>query len=161
MEQGSAPEEVMRHLNRAIERDAPSNRFVTLFLADLRPASHTARCVNAGHAPAPLVVRRDARLERILSSGPPLGVLPGHAHAAAEVRLEPGDLLVACTDGVTELENARGEMFGVERLESYLLSAVGRSPEAVRRGLLQRLEEFASGADRLDDLTLIVLRRDE
>lgn len=160
MEQGPAPDALVAHLGRAVERDAPSNRFVTLFLAELHPEENMAKCINAGHAPAPLRVRRTGQLERIESSGPPLGIRPDFTYAVTEIRLEPGDLLVACTDGVTELENSRGEMFGQERLESFLVEAAGREPGALRRDLLHRLEEFAAGMERLDDLTLVVLRRD-
>lgn len=160
MEQGLALESLMAHLGRAMARDAPSNRFVTLFVASLDPGEGLAKCINAGHAPAPAIVRRSGRLERIASCGPPLGILPDFQYPVIEVRLEPGDLLAACTDGITELESPEGEMFGDERLEAFLREVSGGEPEAVRRGLLTRLEEFAAGADRPDDLTLMVLRRE-
>jgi sigma-B regulation protein RsbU (phosphoserine phosphatase) len=74
------------------------------------------------------------------------------------VRLEPGDAVVAYTDGVIEARSASGEEFQSERLESYLAGCRGADAEAVLQGLLNRLEDFTGDTPQYDDVTVLALR---
>jgi sigma-B regulation protein RsbU (phosphoserine phosphatase) len=159
VETGPSPRRLIDQLNLAMAQRAPSNRFATLFLMELDPTIHRARCVNAGHAPPPVVVRADASIEPIASGGPPLGVLPGFEFEVTTLELGPGDLLVACSDGVTETANEAGELFGDDRLLELLRRRAGQSPEAVCRAIQRALADHAAGAGSTDDLTIVVLQR--
>jgi sigma-B regulation protein RsbU (phosphoserine phosphatase) len=77
------------------------------------------------------------------------------------LKLGPGDFVFACTDGVTDLENPEGEMYGEERLKELLRSVARRTPAEIRRVLDASLEEFAGGSRRPDDLSYILVRRDD
>src|SRR5207245_8473059 len=82
-----------------------ADRFVTLVAAVLDPGSHTVTLVNAGH-PSPLIYHRATRtVEEAISTaaaGLPLGVLDGFEYGSCQISLEPGDSILAFTDGVTE-----------------------------------------------------------
>jgi phosphoserine phosphatase RsbU/P len=73
------------------------------------------------------------------------------------IRLEPGDVLLLYTDGITEARNAAREFFGTERLAQALLQHGQQSPEAVRDAVLEAALTFAD--EQLDDMTVVVVRR--
>ncbi len=147
-------------LNAATVRAAPDNRFITLFLAALEPRTHRLRCVNAGHSPLPLVVHADKTVEEIATCGPPLGIAPGIEYRVVEVRLEPGDFVVACSDGATDARDAAGDFFGEERLKSLVLTLGGFEAEEIRRRIEEAVRAHAAGLPLADDLTLVVLQRE-
>jgi sigma-B regulation protein RsbU (phosphoserine phosphatase) len=93
-------------------------------------------------------------------SGLPIGLIPGTDYRQTVVTLEPSDLLVLYTDGVTEAENGTGESLDREQLLKWAQEAAVDSPQALGRTLLQRLESF-QGRCRNDDETLIVLQREK
>jgi sigma-B regulation protein RsbU (phosphoserine phosphatase) len=94
------------------------------------------------------------------SSGLPIGLIPGTDYRQTVVKLEPCDLLVLHTDGVTEAENDGGKSLDREQLLKWAREAATDSPEALGRALLQRLESF-QGKCRNDDETLLVLQREK
>ncbi|HEU5248501.1 MAG TPA: PP2C family protein-serine/threonine phosphatase, partial [Thermoanaerobaculia bacterium] len=91
-------------------------------------------------------------------SGPALGMMPGMRFEVRESRLEPGQTLLAFTDGVTEAKDASGRLYTEERLLGVV--AEGAS-EAAK--LLDRIEEsvamHSAGAERFDDITMLALQR--
>src|SRR5262249_31060645 len=99
-------------------------RFVTLLVAILDRRSLTMTLVNAGHL-APLRRRRDGRVEIVGESarGVALGPRPGKEYREISVAIEPGDLWLAYTDGITEATSAAGKMFGAVRLREQLAVA--------------------------------------
>jgi sigma-B regulation protein RsbU (phosphoserine phosphatase) len=114
------------------------------------------RYVNAGHHPQ-LVRRSDGGLERMSSTGMPVGLFAGHGYSEREVQLGPGDLLFFYTDGCVEMENEAGDMFGSERLES-LVAASGRgSAETVLATVEAAISTFRGGRDLFDDATMMAV----
>jgi len=153
------PDELMARLNKAMIRNAPRSRFVTMCYVELDSNSHRFRWANAGHSPAPIVARAGGGIETLGSGNVPLGILEGISYPVSSIDLEPGDLLVMCSDGVTETIDDQGNEFGLERLEKLIVSLAGRSPSDVQRTVEDRLEKHAAGARPSDDLTMIVLQR--
>ena len=146
---------IARELDVDIEGNTPGPVYATLFVGILDPATRELRYVNAGHNPQ-YVLRTTGALERMSSSGLPVGLLAGHGYAEARVQLGAGDLLFFYTDGCVEAENEAGEMFGAERLESLLVSAAGADD------LLARVEtcsaEFRGKREPFDDATMMVVK---
>jgi phosphoserine phosphatase RsbU/P len=93
-------------------------------------------------------------------SGLPIGLIPGTYYRQTVVPLEPSDLLVLYTDGVTEAENETGQSLDREQLLKWARETATDSPEALGRALLERLESF-QGKCRTDDETLVVLQREK
>jgi serine phosphatase RsbU (regulator of sigma subunit) len=150
--------DALTRLNSELARDNDRAMFVTAFAARLDRASGTLEYVNAGHN---LTYRIQAAGGAGTLSGPvdpALGAVEGHEYRTSVVKLDPGDALVAYTDGVVEARNAAGAELSVAGLESYLSGCRGAGAEAIVRGLVERVEEFAGAVPQYDDVTVLVLR---
>lgn len=147
-------------LNDGMLRYAPSNRFVSYFFLELDSAAHTVRWCNAGHAPRPTIIRADGSTQRLDSGGPPLGVVADTSFPVLETGLGRGDLLVVCSDGVTDAANVHEEPYGEERLDALLQSMVGRAPKEIRQRILESVADHVQQTPHSDDLTVVCIRRD-
>ncbi len=148
-------------LNDLLHHSGPADRFVTFIAATLNPADHTVTLVNAGH-PAPMLYRHaTGTLEPAMSTsqvGLPLGVVADHAYPSCQVKLAPGDCILAFTDGVTEaldLENRQLHLEGVHRA----LSQGPFTPRGLGERLVQAVRQHAAGRSQHDDITLVCLGR--
>ena len=113
--------------------------------------------VNAGHIP-PLIVRAQGGVDRLESSNFPLGLLPRVEFTSERVQVYPGDLIVTTSDGVTEAQNAAGDLFGDARLLSVLQTCSGQSVDDVVRRILASIREHVGTAPQSDDLTVTIVR---
>jgi steroid delta-isomerase-like uncharacterized protein len=152
---GLGPAMAISEANDALMRRAIRARFATAIYAVLSRDGRLAYC-NAGHN-APILIR-PCGVERLESGGPILGVLERATFAEARVELEPGDLLVAFTDGVTEARNSEGEEFGEERLLACVERHRKLAPQALLESLLAAVQHFSAAPGQRDDLTVLVLR---
>lgn len=146
-------------LNDHVCLDEQYERSVTLVVGVLDPRTHRIELVNAGHPP-PWWRPVDGPPEPLAvdHSGPPLGVIEGRSYPTRELQLEPGQLLLFFTDGVTEARSPAGRMFGAERLRHAVrlrLDATGYVA-AVR----QELRSFVREQPPSDDICVIALTRD-
>jgi len=146
---------IAREIDVDIDGNTRGPIYATLFVGTLNPATRELRYVNAGHNPQ-YIIRRDRKLERMTSSGLPVGLLAGRGYAETCVQLAAGDLLFFYTDGCVEAENDSEDMFGAERLESLLMSATGAED------LLARVETviaaFRGNREPFDDATMMVVK---
>jgi sigma-B regulation protein RsbU (phosphoserine phosphatase) len=154
------PMGLIDHLNSRLCDSLVGGMFVTAFFMLYDTDSGEVYYSRCGHN-APRVLRAaTGRIETMHQGhGPPLGVDAGLEVHGADDTLAPGDILVLYTDGVTEAFGRDGEMFGTERLDGAIRDA-GSDPEAVVSLVQRRLDAFTGGADRVDDQTMVVLRRE-
>jgi serine phosphatase RsbU (regulator of sigma subunit) len=143
-------------IDRDIEANSPGPVYSTLFVAIFDPKLRRLRYVNAGHHPQ-FVLRADGRLEKMWSTGLPVGLLAGHGYAEREVQLAAGDLLFFYTDGCVEMENEQGDMFGGERLESLVAASARRSADEVLVNVERAISEFRGHRDLFDDATMMAV----
>jgi serine phosphatase RsbU (regulator of sigma subunit)/CHASE3 domain sensor protein len=134
-----------------------TDRFATCVLVEVDPRSGRLRWANAGH-PAPLLVTPGGELRRLDPTGPVLSALGG-AWAGRRDELEPGDVVVAYTDGLVEARDIGGQEFGEERLRATLAATDGRGPRAAVDALLEAARTFAGGR-QVDDITIVALARE-
>ncbi|MBI1801972.1 MAG: SpoIIE family protein phosphatase, partial [Chloroflexi bacterium] len=153
------PHQVLERANEIILSDARTDLFVTAFYAVLDPSQNTLCYTNAGHNPPLLVRYEDHRVERLYVPGIALGVLSTIELAEQTVDLQPGDLAVLYTDGVTEATDADYGLFGIERLSGAILDAHHNSAQAVVDRILSAVEAFVGRQEQTDDLTIVVVRR--
>ena len=149
------PAELLSRTNAALLRRAVEARFATMFYGVTAPDGVLRYC-NAGQEP-PAVVRRD-RIEWLETGGIVLGLFGTATYDAGTVRLEPGDLVVVFSDGITEARNTAGEEFGRDRLQAVLRRCYGESAQATLAVLLREIELFSAGTLQYDDITVLVLR---
>jgi len=148
----------MARVNHELARDNDRAMFVTAFAARLDVATGELEYVNAGHNPTYRVGAGGGVAPLGGAVNPALGAVEGHEYHAGLVSLRPGDLLLMYTDGVVEARNASGEEFHALRLESFLGGCGGASADAVVRGLLGKVEDFAGDTPQYDDVTALALR---
>ena len=159
---GLPPDRILHDLNQLAQEDlAQSHRFVTLFYSDFDPRTRRLRYANAAHNP-PLLWRAERRsISRLDAAGLLIGLQPEADYGLGEVRLDPGDVLLYYTDGVTEAPGLTGDRFDEARLIRSLDSACrsGQGSQGILDTLFERLDRFV-GADRHleDDASMVVLK---
>ena len=152
------PEQLCARLNALLCRNMASDRFVTLFYAQLEGLSRQLRYVSAGHN-APFVVHSDGSHQRLNQGGGVLGVFPNQAFKTGVVPLHSGDRVVLFTDGVTEACNAGEQEFGEERLLAVLKENRQQRAEQIQKQILRAVSVFSQGIWH-DDATLLTVAVD-
>ncbi len=156
---GGGPGTVLGEVNRLLVEDNEATMFVTVFHAVFDPASGRLAYANGGHNP-PLVIHADGSAEALpTSSGLALGLMPDVDYEEHEATLAPGDTVVFYTDGVTEAENGKSELFGTERLDRVFESAPPQGAEQATGAIFAAVHAFAGGAPQSDDITCLTLHR--
>ena len=156
----ASPAEALQRVNELLLPDTKQGMFVTgvYALLDLKTCDLTF--VNAGHNP-PLWVRANGPIERLTRTGIALGATEAPTLSQRTIHLEPGDSILFYTDGLTEEFSADNEIFG----EARLLDIVRSVPASPANGMLDAIETglnaFMGSSPLADDLTMLVLRREQ
>jgi sigma-B regulation protein RsbU (phosphoserine phosphatase) len=158
-----SPSEVLRRVNRLLHPDIRPDMFITMAYMIVNTRTHQLTSAKAGHD-APLVFHKASGvLEPLQSPGLALGIDSGDVFdmilADCTVTLEPGDLVVAYTDGISEAFDRSGEEFGREQIRATILENAGESPEKIVQNLLKRVARFQADTGQSDDMTLVALKR--
>jgi sigma-B regulation protein RsbU (phosphoserine phosphatase) len=149
---------MMANLNALVYESSAANRYATFFYAQYETLTRVLQYVNAGHNP-PMIFRTSGEIVRLDIGGPVIGLIEGCVYEQGEVTLEPGDLLVAFTDGVSEAMNGAHEEWGEERLaETTLPARALPCPDLIER-IMGAADGFVAGAPQHDDMTLVVVRQ--
>lgn len=153
-----SPASIVTHVNDALSADNDSCMFVTLYLGILNLRDGTLLTTNAGHNP-PLLKRQDGQFEWLTGiDGPMVGPMAGIAFKETTIQLGPGDELFLYTDGVTEADNRRRELFGNERLKTVLAKSQAVSVVDRLSEIMQAVRTFAGEVPQADDITMLGLR---
>jgi serine phosphatase RsbU (regulator of sigma subunit)/pSer/pThr/pTyr-binding forkhead associated (FHA) protein len=151
--------ETLGAVNRYLADNTPANRFVTLFYAELDPATGALAFVNAGHNPPLIAHGSDGTLEQLGAGGLPLGILPDYDYREGRTQLRTGDVLVVYSDGVTETQDPQGEEFGTTRLHEVVSQNLHATASGIRDKIEAALSSFAQGTPAVDDITLVIVKR--
>ena len=153
------PAEVLETVNAVLEAENSASMFVTLFYAVLDPETGTLQYANGGHNP-PLIVHRDGSSTLLpTTDGVALGIMQGLSYRQRTATLEPGDIAVLYTDGVTEAVNANDEEFGVERLQAVFDGNPAENARGVTQAIFDAVHAFAGDTPQFDDITCLVVAR--
>ena len=147
---------VVDRLNRQIYANTPLEKYVTFFFAVYDARTRNLSYTNAGHLPP--VLFRDGKVERLRTGGTVVGLFPSVTYEGGEIRLEPNDLLLAYTDGITEPENTYGEEFGEHRLLEVARGMLNASPEVMVTEIYRSVNEWTGSPELQDDMTLVLAR---
>ena len=148
--------EILARANRLFCESTLAPYYATLVSGRAGAAGEVEIC-NAGHPPG-LLVRRGG-VERIDSTGLPLGMFCSGDYGTRTLRMEKGDTLLLYTDGLSEARSPKGEEYGVERLARVAAGLASESAEGVVRACLRDLGAHLVGGKKADDLTLMAVRR--
>jgi serine phosphatase RsbU (regulator of sigma subunit) len=131
--------------------------FATLFFGVLNPTTGQLYYINGGHEP--LYVINSSGVKTMLKpTGPAVGMMPNMAFNIQDIQLEPGDILVGYTDGVTEARSPEDELFSRNRLQSLLVEPMGSVSDLLER-IKSNLFSFIDIAPRHDDVTMLGVQR--
>ena len=152
------PAEVIRNANATITADSKSGMFVTLFYGILDAQNRSLTYVNAGHNPPLICHGADGTFTDLPATGMALGAVPDAAYTSERVVLGADDVMVLYTDGITEAENSRQEMYGEDRLREAIARARTLPSAAIAAAILESVQGFTGVTPQSDDITLMVVR---
>lgn len=158
---GRAPAQVLEHANRLITADSRSGLFVTAFYGVLDTDQHTLTFANGGHNYPILIRAATKKVEYLQAAGLVLGVMPNPFFAQATIEIGVGDVLCFYTDGVTEAMNTRRKLFGEEGLLAALQRSLHLSPDQIIKHILDDVSRFTTSTPQADDITLVILKREQ
>jgi len=157
----SLPAEMLADLNGHLQVPGAKGRFIAMAFGVYSPEKRELILANAGF-PQPLLVRDRQRAHPINVVGTPLGLLPESTYDSVSIRLQPGDMVVFCSDGVHEQMNSMDEEFGIERLISSLAARrTWATAQDVAQNIVNSVKEYAGEnacAECVDDRTIVVFR---
>src|SRR2546426_3731908 len=148
--------DVIARLNRQLFDSTPREKYATFFYAVYDGESRKLTYTNAGHLP-PFLFRAD-KVERLTVGGTVVGLFKGVSYEQSVIQIEPGDTILAFTDGVTEPENSYGEEFGEARLLEATRRALNLPTAVLVEEVCRSVTEWTGGPELQDDMTLMVAR---
>jgi phosphoserine phosphatase RsbU/P len=157
---GDPPGRLLDYVNRHLTAryTSESDTFVTAFYGIYNPAERSLTYACAGHNPPRLKRCEDGSLALLdAARGLPLGIMPGEKYASTTHTLVPGDQLVLYTDGITEAQNPKGQMFGLDRLDVVLENCSVTASDLLK-SVLEAVDEFTEGRPAHDDRTVLVAK---
>ncbi len=149
------PGQLLKSLNQALIQRRVNSRFVSLLALSWQPRGRRLALANAGSLP-PIICRRGEILERDLG-GVPLGLWEVFQYEEATLEMQPQDVVVLYSDGISERQNAAGEPYERRRMIRLLQKAWEQSPQAIVDRIFRDVDRFA-GPTASDDQTLVVLQ---
>lgn len=155
-------EQAMLAINAHMCDSAVEGRFVTYILSFVDTVNHVVQLSNAGHM-APIIRKADGTIKRFDEEdlvGPPIGVVEDYPYEVETYQLDPGDIVVAVTDGVDEAMNATGELYGGERTVEFIRTGPPRA-DALAEALLADVRRHAGGRPQNDDITIMAFGRNQ
>lgn len=152
---GRSLADVLDHVNANWQDDLP---YFTALLIRFDPASGTGTMVQAGH-PYPLLLPASGEPRRVGEGGLPVGVHPDPGYREQTVALDPGDRLFVFSDGIYEVRNSAGDLFGEDRLIAEIGGACDLPADAIVERIMATLRIWAGTTELDDDISLVVMER--
>jgi serine phosphatase RsbU (regulator of sigma subunit) len=152
------PALVLKTANQHILRNARANLFVTVFFAVLDPTTGLVCYANAGHNPPFLL--GTSGIKTLNSTGMPLGIDEDNEWTQEEIIISPGEILFLYTDGLTDAQNIAGEFIDRKIILNTVQMNIEKSVDEVQKDILDRVHRFVGEAPPFDDLTLVLLGRE-
>lgn len=159
-EHDTAPEKALAAANQRILSDTNSDLFVTVFYGILDPETGLLTYCNAGHNPPLLCAGNGGPDRKLTRTAMPVGLFADMPWGCESVQMAPGDVLVVYTDGVVEAEDETADYFGEERLHALTRSFLSRPADVIEDKIVTAVYDFMGDADQHDDITLMVVTRD-
>jgi sigma-B regulation protein RsbU (phosphoserine phosphatase) len=151
-----SPAEMLKLLNDALQERRLDSQYVTMLYCVWNDDNQTLEVANAGAVP-PFFCRA-GEITNLRAEGFPLGMFPEADYEEFSVATQPGDAFIFVSDGITDAENAQGDMYGSERLCAMLCQHVHLPASEIAEAIFADVARFQAGQPRFDDETILVLR---
>jgi phosphoserine phosphatase RsbU/P len=148
--------ELVARLNRHLFRNTSDDRYATFFYAVYDSQARTLTYTNAGHL-GPFLVEGNT-VKELTEGGTVVGLFEEYPYTQQTIKVEPGSLLVAFSDGLTEPENVYGEEYGSLRLKDEIMRQRAGVPDRIAENLIAAAEQWAGSPEQADDITVVVAR---
>jgi sigma-B regulation protein RsbU (phosphoserine phosphatase) len=156
---GRTVAETIGNSNRLIFESTDPEKFATLFYAVLDVSTGAISFCNAGHEYPMLFTRAGGSPTRLITGGMALGVVPEFAYEEAGTRMDAGDTLIVYSDGIPDAVNEFDQPFGEDRLKECVTEFAGESAATLMDRVVDAVKKHEGGSPRIDDLTLLVIKR--
>ncbi|MEA1976702.1 MAG: SpoIIE family protein phosphatase [Chloroflexota bacterium] len=155
------PDRVLKNVNQRMLSYIDASHFITVFYAILEPEKNELVYSNAGHNPAIHLKAANGEIQLLKNTGIPLGLYDDQVWQKRKIQLDPGDLVVIYTDGITDAQNSLNELYGMDRFSKNIQANRNRPPAELEKLILEDIDRFLDGAPQPDDMALVILRKDE
>jgi phosphoserine phosphatase RsbU/P len=155
---GVGLQEALNRLNRFLCEKSSAARFVTMFVFTMN-SDGCGKYISAGHNPTYVFRAATGEIEELHSNNIIVGAFAFATYEPANLKLNPGDVLLAYSDGLTEAENPHGEMLGEEGVKAVIRSEATAGAKQLEQKLLDTIQSFTAGRSQTDDITLILVER--
>ncbi len=145
-------------LNEMIFNDTKSEKFLSIFLGLVDIRRGGLHYINAGHVPPILVKGSTGEYSTLDAGGTVIGLFPDAEYNRGSAKLEPGDILVCCTDGIEEASNTEDEEYGTERLAEAVARHRSKHAQEIVEAVLEEVTAFSVGGKNIDDKVLMVMK---
>ena len=149
----------LEQLNAFLCADTDDGRFVTLMLVRIDPQRDGMTYASAGHSRGYVIDRGGTTRHVLGATGRPLGLFPDYRSTDGQILLNPGDVMLLMTDGVTEVADDSGEFFGDERAIEVVAACRDLPAERIVERLYEAAMAFSPAGSQADDITIVVCKR--
>jgi sigma-B regulation protein RsbU (phosphoserine phosphatase) len=151
--------DIVSDVNRLLTKDVgTSSRFMSLFYAEIATREQVIRWVRAGHDPALLYDPDTDAFSELSGKGLPLGVFEDTEYEETTRAITPGQIITIGTDGIWEIVNSQGVMFGKENLKQVIRSQAKKTAKEIVSAIIEATDEFRGPVERQDDITIVIIK---
>jgi len=151
---------VVRAINDSLSADFAIDKFATLFFMIYDRKTEELSFTNAGQGPLFCYRASQGECTRTSIDGVPIGIMEDVEYKQAKVKLNPGDMVILYTDGITEMRNPEKDEYGLKRVRQKLIEYHDMSAEEFTNFLVEDVDTFRNGASQHDDMTVLVFKRE-
>jgi sigma-B regulation protein RsbU (phosphoserine phosphatase) len=145
-------------LNEMIFNDTKSEKFLSIFLGLVDIRRGGLHYINAGHVPPILVKGATGEYKLLEEGGTVIGLFPDAEYNRGSAKLDPGDVMVCCTDGILEANNTADDEYGTERLAAAVAAHRTKPAQAIVDAVMTEVNAFSVGGKNIDDKVLMVVK---
>lgn len=157
--QDTSCHQCMSNCNELLYLSTSHDRFATLFYGRLEVRSNVLTYCNAGHE-RPFHLSRSSETRRLTAGGLAVGILEEFSYDDDIVILQPGDMIVIFSDGVTDMINGQDEAFGEKRLEEILNANQDLAAQDLVNLIIAAVQDHAGDEPAFDDVTVMIIKKD-
>ena len=151
-------EELANIVNQSVIKTSAQGRFISMVYFEFYPDQEYFRYLNCGHNP-PVLLKQNQAIQILEANAPVLGVTDSGSCAAQNVDFNNEDIIFAYTDGLSELRSEQRELFGESRIEDMLGNMIGLETDAIKAGVLHKVNRFLGSALPTDDLSFLIIKK--